>query len=98
MWEQRNFETLFWTDSLCLNQSDIEEKVQQVLRMGDVYAGAAVVVVWLGCEPQREENMRIVRDWPSQADFWGLEVSSDTGIMGLRSPRKKVRISEDGET
>lgn len=66
--------------------------------MGDVYAGAAVVVVWLGCEPQREENMRIVREWPSQADFWGLEVSSDTGIMGLRSPRKKVRISEDGET
>ncbi|OAL54863.1 hypothetical protein IQ07DRAFT_676820 [Pyrenochaeta sp. DS3sAY3a] len=95
MWEQRNFETLFWTDSLCLNQSDIEEKAQQVPRMGDIYASAAVVVVWLGCEPQGEENMRIVRDWPSQADFWGLEVSSDTGIMGFWSPRKKGRIPRD---
>lgn len=39
---------LMWTDSLCLNQSDSEEKGQQIRRMGEIYSGATEVIVWLG--------------------------------------------------
>ncbi|KAL1646054.1 hypothetical protein SLS58_003474 [Diplodia intermedia] len=41
---------LYWVDALCINQRDLPEREAQVLLMGDVYAGAARVVVWLGRE------------------------------------------------
>lgn len=39
---------LLWTDSLCLNQEDSEEKAQQIRRMGEIYSGAKEVIIWLG--------------------------------------------------
>lgn len=39
---------LLWTDSLCLNQADSDERGQQVRRMGEIYSGAKEVIVWLG--------------------------------------------------
>jgi hypothetical protein len=40
---------LFWIDAICINQSDSEEKSQQVPLMQTVYASAANVLSWLGC-------------------------------------------------
>lgn len=37
-----------WIDAVCINQSDTEERSQQVARMADVYRSAEKVVVWLG--------------------------------------------------
>ncbi|KAI0436917.1 heterokaryon incompatibility protein-domain-containing protein [Xylaria telfairii] len=37
-----------WIDALCINQSDMSEKSQQVALMRDIYAGAQEVVVFLG--------------------------------------------------
>jgi hypothetical protein len=41
-------ERLVWIDALCINQSDDEEKTEQVRRMGEVYAQAKQVIVYLG--------------------------------------------------
>ena len=38
---------LIWIDSMCIDQSDGEEKAEQVSKMRDIYAHAARVVVWL---------------------------------------------------
>jgi hypothetical protein len=37
-----------WADSLCINQSDPEERSQQVRLMGRIYQSAKTVHVWLG--------------------------------------------------
>ena len=37
-----------WIDALCINRTDLIERVAQVLRMKDIYARAWRVVVWLG--------------------------------------------------
>lgn len=37
-----------WIDSICINQSSIEEKNHQVALMGEVYTKANRVIVWLG--------------------------------------------------
>lgn len=37
-----------WIDAVCINQSDIEEKSQQVRLMGEIYSRAEVVRIWLG--------------------------------------------------
>jgi hypothetical protein len=39
---------LFWIDSICINQSDDDEKSQQVTLMKQIYSRASRVVVWLG--------------------------------------------------
>ncbi|KAH4603212.1 hypothetical protein HBI52_103290 [Parastagonospora nodorum] len=39
---------LLWADALCINQKDYEEKGKQVGRMGEVFANASRVLVWLG--------------------------------------------------
>ena len=40
--------TLFWVDSICINQSSVQERNHQVGMMKDVYANAERVFVWLG--------------------------------------------------
>jgi len=39
-----------WVDALCINQGDVVERNQHVRMMGDVYANASKVRVWLGEE------------------------------------------------
>lgn len=37
-----------WMDSLCINQSDKDEKSRQVLLMGEIFTAAVHVYIWLG--------------------------------------------------
>lgn len=39
-----------WVDAVCINQRDLTERESQVLLMGDIYALASRVIVWLGSE------------------------------------------------
>ncbi|RII13657.1 hypothetical protein CUC08_Gglean004427 [Alternaria sp. MG1] len=38
----------FWIDAICINQSDINERSEQVPRMGDIYSMASRVWIWMG--------------------------------------------------
>ncbi|KAI0850690.1 HET-domain-containing protein [Daldinia vernicosa] len=39
---------LFWVDAVCINQSDLVERAEQVTLMTSIYFNAANIVVWLG--------------------------------------------------
>jgi hypothetical protein len=39
---------IVWADAICINQEDLDERIQQVGIMGDIYRGASRTVVWLG--------------------------------------------------
>ncbi|KAI4211009.1 MAG: hypothetical protein LQ351_006129 [Letrouitia transgressa] len=39
---------ILWIDALCIDQSNLEEKAQQVEMMKDIYRDASQVLVWLG--------------------------------------------------
>jgi hypothetical protein len=41
-----------WIDQVCINQSNLEERGQQVQLMAEIYKHAAEVIVWLGNEKQ----------------------------------------------
>jgi hypothetical protein len=43
-----------WIDAICINQADINEKSDQILRMRQIYAQAVLVTVWLG--PERDDS------------------------------------------
>jgi hypothetical protein len=60
----------YWVDALCMNQSNIAERNDQVERMGDVYKKADGVLVWLGKDDEFTlKTMRTIAstaesDWP----------------------------------
>ena len=39
-----------WIDAICINQSNLQERAQQVTRMDSIYRNAIGVVVWIGRE------------------------------------------------
>ncbi|KAL8981348.1 MAG: hypothetical protein Q9205_003830 [Flavoplaca limonia] len=41
---------VFWIDQICVNQADLEERGNQVLRMPDIFTLAKSVIAWLGPE------------------------------------------------
>ena len=41
---------ILWVDSICIDQSSLEERGHQVRLMGDVYSKANLVLIWLGEE------------------------------------------------
>ena len=52
-----------WIDAVCINQADSTEKGHQVQRMGDIYAKAADVLVWLGPgTPETAASMRAMAE------------------------------------
>lgn len=40
-------ELRLWADAVCINQSDLEERAQQVPLMGKIYSGAELVMCWM---------------------------------------------------
>ncbi|KAK3389653.1 heterokaryon incompatibility protein-domain-containing protein [Podospora didyma] len=69
-----------WVDSICINQSSVEERNQQVALMGDLYKAATSTVVWLG--PERES-------WKKS-----LELCTAVGFVQLWNAGKKA--TEEG--
>jgi hypothetical protein len=49
-------ERLIWVDAICINQTDENEKVQQIQDMYRIYALANSVLVWLGEEADGSEQ------------------------------------------
>jgi hypothetical protein len=50
-----------WIDSICINQSDDEERTAQVQLMGTIFSDAKLVVIWLGqSSPDLEEAVQLL--------------------------------------
>lgn len=45
-----------WIDAICINQADVEERNQQVSKMGNIYASAYEVIIWLGVSSELDED------------------------------------------
>jgi len=44
----RSFERTIWIDAICIDQSNMDERKQQVQIMAKIYSNAHRVIVWLG--------------------------------------------------
>ncbi|KAI1618436.1 heterokaryon incompatibility protein-domain-containing protein [Exophiala viscosa] len=45
-----------FVDAICINQEDEEERSLQVQQMGDIYASASNVLIWIGSDSDGEAN------------------------------------------
>ncbi|KAI1868094.1 uncharacterized protein JN550_006582 [Neoarthrinium moseri] len=52
-----------WIDAVCINQANLEEKSEQVLRMGQIYAAADKVWIWLGAREVSANVQQIIDEF-----------------------------------
>ena len=63
-------DVVLWADALCINQNDVQERSDQVRKMGSVYEGATEVIGWLGEEDDDTEiAMELVESWATIMDL-----------------------------
>lgn len=88
---------LFWIDALCINQNDIIERNEQVAIMGDIYAYAGIVVVWLGEEDWNSKVAAIFLEkfLPNLEDLMKREGQDRKFNYSFSDPRLYERIGED---
>ncbi|KAF9694941.1 hypothetical protein EKO04_006813 [Ascochyta lentis] len=71
-------EVLLWVDALCINQKDDDERANQVKMMGQIYARAQNVKIWLGKE--HKEPPVFVASLRTQRS--GLQLNTHIGTYG----------------
>lgn len=82
---------VLWIDAVCINQSDNQEKLLQIQRMGRIFSSAASVIAWLG-----EPTSDVDQVWSTMARIgeviWTARVSGEHDLPdtdfahGLASP------------
>lgn len=61
--QQKNSETYWWIDAICINQKDIAERNSQVGLMSRLYRAAQTVHIWLGEESDDStQAMKLIRE------------------------------------
>ncbi|KAG9227953.1 heterokaryon incompatibility protein-domain-containing protein [Amylocarpus encephaloides] len=71
-----------WIDLLCINQTDMKERTSQVALMGEIFASAETVCVWLGdSDPDGHRDCQVIRSISDQYDqtLGGLGVEGRVG-------------------
>lgn len=53
---------VLWVDALCISQTNVQEKGQQVQQMGNIFRSADRVLVWLG--EHADESEALFEPWP----------------------------------
>lgn len=70
-WTEKDW---LWIDAVCINQADLVERSQQVLLMGELYASAEQVIIWLG--PKHKDFGDVtwaMADFPQFLEDYGLQ-------------------------
>ncbi|CAE6995143.1 hypothetical protein P3342_000058 [Pyrenophora teres f. teres] len=65
---------VLWTDAVCINQSDLDERSQQVGFMGEIYSRAEEVVIWLGYSSQLSAPKEQLHTHKWTGDDTGMEL------------------------
>ncbi|KAK4220904.1 heterokaryon incompatibility protein-domain-containing protein [Podospora fimiseda] len=85
-----------WADAICINQTDLAERSQQVSRMGDIFRNAYEVIVWLGQDDSDQSLVfegvcSVVSTWASaRGEGFDLPTKPQFFVRG-QQPVKSLR-------
>ena len=87
-----------WVDAICIDQTSIEDKNQQVPLMAQIYASATQVLVWLG-EPKEggdfmKSAFNVVRKAGSLYQMGLIRPHVDPAVKPPEIPLPHIRVSE----
>ncbi|KAL8838121.1 MAG: hypothetical protein Q9170_002262 [Blastenia crenularia] len=83
----------FWIDAICIDQDNTAERNSQVMLMGDIYASANEVIVWLGPESVADSGaLRLHNEFmPALRAHLG-DKSKDTSAMRSLSLERLLQL------
>lgn len=88
IWQRHIFNRWLWTDRICLNQNNKEEKKEQIPRMADIYHNAVRVVASLGLSASQGEHLLPVCDFIHRNKFilgkvdWHAKFTAEAALAG----------------
>jgi hypothetical protein len=78
---------VLWIDQIAINQDDVDERMQQVNLMADIYSSASVVVVWLGlADGSSESAFGLIVEQKKVSDFMYKEYELIDSIENAKLP------------
>jgi hypothetical protein len=78
-------ELQIWVDAVCIDQSSVEEKSQQIPLMAEIYSKASNVLIWLGNETQ------------DSAEAMGYLALIGKSFLDRGGPIREPKIEQNGE-
>lgn len=67
----RSRDLMFWADSICINQGDVNERSSQVRLMNTIYRSAEMVTIWLGpAADDSDEAFKRMEEWSERLDMF----------------------------
>ncbi|KAF2866072.1 heterokaryon incompatibility protein-domain-containing protein [Massariosphaeria phaeospora] len=88
-----------WIDAICIDQKNLEEKDQQIQRMGDIFRLAQSVVVWLGPSSQDSSlAIRTLRHLGQQIEYTKKNQWVPAPSRTEKNWWKSHKVPYDGET
>lgn len=86
---------VIWADAICINQSDLAERSQQVSIMGKIYSSATKTVIWLGS--LTEDLSGVLSEWKMivehvMAQDESLASKKRSNFVPQKSVMKALRI------
>ena len=78
-------EFTIWIDAICINQANEKEKTEQIRLMGDIYAEAEAVYVWLGdSDAATDRALTYLKTAGYMKDYF---IDGDPEMPSLEKPR-----------
>lgn len=90
----RHLERLIWTDAICIDQNNTEEKESQVRMMAEVYAKARCVAVWLE-EKMASHQLQTQAHAESQRALESISLAADGSVKGSRRNAEDLAAIEN---
>lgn len=79
-WYAPGDQVSLWIDAICINQSDVDEKEDQVRRMGQIYSQAAGAIGYIGRPPQGDNPFDSFRTLLWMGNDVGFTIPNDVPV------------------
>lgn len=90
---------VLWVDAICINQNNVDERNEQVKRMGNVYSSAQQVCVWLGKETNTDRlAIEFLHQLPALilgCRLEGAKEAKNLSLMDLVDPESTQNVIQD---
>ena len=97
---QRKVSRVMWIDLLSINQTNIVERSQQVALMGDIFAAATAVPIWLGeISDHVREDFKVLHSIANAyvpTKTQPVETSLDAALCHVKSPDSSGSVGISG--
>ena len=87
---------VLWVDSICVNQSDLDEKRSQIALMGKIFASATRVLGWLGeATPEVKPAIEFREELVNSAEQFGIDRQPFYRLTGEQRLNGEARAIEE---